>query len=133
MEFRITIVKSEKPQTTNINEELFWLGGSLGLFGTRDKDKSCFRVFIELLRQARAQNRVSSDEIAETLNLSRGTVIHHINKLMDAGIVIATHNRYYLKVSSLAKLIALMREDLNQQMKELEDIAKDIDDKLRLV
>lgn len=133
MDFKITIVSSARPKTTNLNEELLWFGGSLGLFGLRDRDKSCFRIFIEMLKNARANIPISSDEIALRLGLTRGTVIHHINKLMDAGIVIATNNRYYLRVSNLKRLIEEMQADLNKQMQELKEIAGDIDNKLKLI
>ena len=62
---KITIVSIKKPSQRNINQELQWLGSSLGLFNMRDKDKSCFRVFIELLKSAKSGHPLSSDEIAE--------------------------------------------------------------------
>jgi len=75
------IVKVRKSFTRdNVNEELRWLGNSLGLFGLRDRDSSCFRIFITLLRQTKRNEVVSSDKIAERLSLSRGTVVHHLNK-----------------------------------------------------
>lgn len=132
MKFKITIVSSERPSTNNLNEELFWLGGSLGLFGARDKDKSCFRIFIEMLKTTRLNRPISSDDLAEHLGLTRGTVVHHINKLMDSGIVANYNNRYTLKVANLSNLIEEMQSDLNKQMQELKDIAKDIDEKLKL-
>ena len=41
---KITIISAKKPKESDINEKLQWFGGSLGLFGIRYKDKSCFRV-----------------------------------------------------------------------------------------
>ena len=132
MEFRITIVSSERPEQDNLNDELLWLGGSLGLFGLRDKDKSCFRVFLELIKNARSGKQCSSDEIAANLGLSRGTVVHHINKLMDSGIVVVSNNRYYLKMNSLERLVEEVRRDVDRQLGILKEIAIDIDRKLEL-
>src|SRR3989344_162695 len=98
---RITIINVRKPRYKNINEELQWFGNALGLFGMRDKDKSCFRLFIELLKLSRKQQQSSSDELAERLGLTRGTVVHHLNKLMESGIVVHEHNHYMLRVDSL--------------------------------
>src|SRR3990167_11073730 len=81
--YKITIISLRRPLEKTINQELQWFGNSLGLFNLRDKDKSCFRVFIELLKAAKANMPLTSDELAYRLNLSRGTVIHHINKLME--------------------------------------------------
>ena len=47
---RITIIRTGKPEKDNLNQELQYLGESLGLFSERDKDKSCFRIFIVLVK-----------------------------------------------------------------------------------
>ncbi|MBW2981816.1 winged helix-turn-helix domain-containing protein [Candidatus Woesearchaeota archaeon] len=124
---KITIVKISKPIERDLNHELQWFGDSLGLFNLRDKDKSCFRIFIELLKSAKKREPLTSDEIAERLNLSRGTVIHHINKLMEAGIVIHHKNRYMLRVDNLASLIDELHRDIKRTCINLKEIAFDID------
>ena len=93
---RITVMRVRKYDAPNINQELQWIGSSLGLFNLRDKDSSCFRVFIILVRTARQNKPLTSDEIAEKLRLSRGTVVHHLTKLMEAGIVLRERKGYLL-------------------------------------
>ncbi len=132
MAFKITIVSSPIPINNNLNDKLLWLGGSLGLFSKRDKDKSCFRIFIELLKYARKNMPISSDELALKLGLTRGTVIHHINRMMDAGIIVVNENRYYLRVSNLKKLISEIHKDLEKSLYEIEEIASEIDDLLKI-
>src|SRR3989338_4739748 len=92
---RITIMSIRKPDSVNINSELQWLGSSLGLINLRDKDKSCFRIFIELLKSAKSHHALTSDELAYSLSLSRGTVVHHLNKLLESGFVINEKNKYF--------------------------------------
>ncbi len=128
---RVTIVKISKPER-NLNQELQWFGDSLGLFNLRDKDKSCFRIFIELLKAAKLKHPLNSDEIAERLNLSRGTVIHHINKLMEAGIVIHHKNKYMLRVENLSSLIDELHRDIRRTCIALKEVAKDIDKSMGL-
>jgi biotin operon repressor len=127
---KITIIKITKPIEKNVNRELQWLAVSLGLFNLRDKDRSLFRIFIELLKAAKANRPLSSDEIAYKLNLSRGTVVHHINKLMESGIAIHYRNKYMLRVASLKDLIDEMEKDLERIFSSLRDIAKEVDGKL---
>ena len=129
---RITIIRHSKPKSRNINEELQWFGSSLGLFGLRDKDKSCFRVFIVLVRNINSGKGLSSDQIASMLNLTRGTVVHHLNKLMDAGIVVSEKGRYVLRMETLSDLINGMRKNVSAYLDELEKVAKAIDDRLEL-
>ncbi len=132
MQQRITIIRINKPLKREVNAELQWLGTSLDLFGLRDKDKSCFRLFVELVKNLRHQEQLTSDELAHKLNLSRGTVIHHLAKLMDAGIVLHERNRYLLRVGKLEAMIEEMQKDSERMFDDLMDIAKDIDERLGL-
>jgi len=129
---RITIVNIRRPAEHNVNQELQWFGSSLGLFNLRDKDKSTFRVFIELLKSAKSKQTLTSDELAARLSLSRGTIIHHINKLMESGIVIHEGNRYTLRVENLKTLIEEVEKDVRRACDDLKEVAKEIDNRLGL-
>jgi len=129
---RITITRVRRPTQTNLNQELQWLGASLGLFSLRDKDRSCFRIFIELLKAAKRNNGLTSDELAFSLALTRGTVIHHINRLLEAGLVIHSEGRYFLRVDTLRALVGELQKDMNRALDDLKDIASDIDGRLGL-
>lgn len=128
---KITIVRIRRP-VKNINDELQWFGNSIGLFNMRDKDKSMFRIFIELLKSTKARHYLTSDEIAERLELSRGTVIHHVNKLMSAGIVVNERNRYLLRVDNLEALVDEIKTDIARTMDDLKKVAEEIDKTLGL-
>ena len=129
---RITIVNIRKPNEHNVNQELQWFGSSLGLFNLRDKDKSTFRVFIELLKSAKAKQTLTSDELAARLDLSRGSIIHHINKLIESGLVIHEGNTYILRVDNLKSLIVELEKDLRRACDDLKEVAKEIDERLGL-
>ena len=119
----ITIINLNKLENNELNQEIQWISNCLGMFNKRDKEKSCFRIFINLLKE---ENPISSDEIAEKSNLSRGTVIHHISKLRDSGIVIKrikviTQNKKILK-----NLIEEIEKDVSNTMK-IKEVSKKID------
>lgn len=128
---RITIIKERTPER-NINDELQWFGASLGLFSLRDKDKSTFRIFITLLKSLKAQKPLTSDEIAAITNLSRGTVVFHLNKLMESGIVSQERNRYALNVENLKELVDLVEDNIKKTMENLRTVAGDIDERMGL-
>lgn len=127
---KITLINVDPPKKADINTELQWLGASLGLFGQRDKDSSCFRIFITLVRSAKKQEVLSSDEIAHRCMLSRGTVVHHLNKLRDAGLVSPGNQGYSLSAQTIQDSIQELEDELQQMMQLLQAVAKDIDDKL---
>ncbi len=124
---KITIINIRKPAQKNINQELQWLGSSLGLFNLRDKDKSCFRLFIELVKTTRENKPLTSDELAYKLSLSRGTVVHHLHKLLDSGIVVQARKGYVLRVHSLQELIDEVEKDMERTFSDLKKMAEEID------
>ena len=97
------------------------------MFNKRDKEKSCFRIFINLLKE---KEPISSDEIAERSRLSRATVIHHITKLRDSGIVIKEERGYILKERSLEKLTNEIEKDVFQTLERLKEMSRQIDQEL---
>jgi predicted transcriptional regulator len=129
---RITIIKTKQPDFESVNDALQWIGGSLGLFNLRDKDRSCFRIFIEILKASHTQDIISSDDLADKLNLSRGTVVHHLNKLLEAGIIINNRNRYELRVSSLSSLVEELEHDAKKMFEEMRTVAHQVDGQLGL-
>jgi len=130
MATKITILKLRRKEEGNVNQELQWLGNSLGLFNLRDKDSSCFRVFITLVKNAKRERMATSDDIAEQLHLSRGTVVHHLTKLMDTGIVVRIKGGYILREPHLLNIVKDIKVDMENIFRELQEVAKDIDERI---
>jgi len=127
---RIVIFRIRRPRVQTLNDELQWFCNSLGLFNLRDKDRSMFRLFIELLKASKENSSLSSDELAFRLTLTRGTVMHHVNKLIDAGLVVPEHKRYALREHNLQVLLDKVKDDFERSYDELRKAAKEIDEKL---
>lgn len=127
---RITIVSIRRPGPKTLNQEIQQFSNSLGLFNLRDKEKSCYRIFIELMKSAKSDKPLSSDELAYKLNLTRGTVVHHLNRLMDSGMAVAHRNKYMLRTKNLAELIEKLDKDTKEFFKEIRKLAKEIDEKV---
>lgn len=130
---RITITSIKYPMPeVDINAELQILGGSLGLFNPRDKDCSKFRIFIVLLKAAKVQRSLSTDDLAGELALTRATVIHHLASLNQAGIVDHISGRYVLRVATLEELVEKIRTDVVRTFAELQGMARKCDRDLGL-
>lgn len=125
---RITIVRIRSPERA-LNPEIQWLSESLGLFSERDKDKSCFRLFLAILQ---SKKPLSSDELGYKLNLSRATVVHHLSKLIASGLVVIEDDKYVLRAKNLQQTLKAMKEDVFSAYEEMEEKAKEIDKKLNL-
>ena len=129
---RITITSINASKKDSLNDELQKFGAAIGLFNLRDRDKSCFRIFILLIRAMKEKKGLTSDELAFAAHLTRATVIHHLNKLMESGIVSSIRGRYFLNVSNLEELVELMQRNVNNAFEDLKGMARNIDDKLEL-
>lgn len=125
---RITIVRIRSPENA-LNPEIQWLSESLGLFSERDKDRSCFRLFLAILQ---SKKPLSSDELAFKLDLSRATVIHHLSKLIASGLVVIEEDKYVLRGKNLEQTLKKMKQDVLSAYEEMEEKAKEIDKKLNL-
>ena len=124
------MIKVRRVGEGNVNADLQWLGNSLGLFNLRDRDSSCFRIFITLIKKSNHNAPISSDDIAEKLHLSRGTVVHHLIKLMDSGIVVREKEGYLLRENNLQRLVLDLQRDAESLFAELKEVAKDIDERM---
>ena len=120
-----------RPSRQNLNEDLQWFGQCLGLFSLRDKDKSMFRIFIELLKAARQGEGMTSDDLAERLQLTRGTVVHHLHKLLESGIVTYEGRWYVLRDPRLERLVDEIEKDLLRACSDLKAAAQQIDERMR--
>lgn len=89
-------------------------------------------MFIALLKALKTGEGMTSDEIAFQLNLTRGTVIHHINNLLSAGIVIEKNSRYQMREKTMKKILAAMKTDMEKTYDNMINIAEKIDLKLDL-
>lgn len=129
---KFTIIRQSKTPKQNLNEQLLLLGESLGLFSLRDKDKSCYRLFIVLVKALKLKVELTSDELALQTGLSRGTVVHHLNRMMDAGIVTNYRNKYFINYDSLQDMVEDLRKGINSMLDDVGKVAKKIDKSLDL-
>jgi len=129
---KITIVEVLKPREYGLNQEIRWFSDSFGIFSSRDKEKSCYRLFLELLKASKKNYLISSDELAHMCHLSRGTTVHHLNKLMMTGIVIKQGKRYLLRVQTLSSLVNEIKKDLERLFLDIKESAEIIDKDLAL-
>ena len=124
---RITICNVRHPREASINDELQWFANALGLFGDRDRNRSCFRIFIELIKTSRTHEGLTSDELAQRLALSRPTVIHHLNSLMDRGMIVHQSTRYVMRAHRLQSLVDDIQKDMERTLDEVRRSAQELD------
>jgi predicted transcriptional regulator len=131
MSINIIIKKIRSPTPGSLNEDIDYICKSFGYFSPRDKQDTAGKIFRLLVKETcNTDKTLSSDDIANTLNLTRGAIIYHLNNFISAGLVIKDHNRYRLRSQSIQKIIDEIKADIDRVMGEMKKIATDIDNKL---
>lgn len=131
LELEIKLIKIRQFPKKEINEELLWTAESLGLLTKRDKDKTCYRLFIELIKSSKNKEMLTSDELANRLELTRATVIHHLKNLIKLGLVKHIDNRYILCSDNLVDLIKEIDNNYKKTIKQILTVVQSIDNELK--
>jgi len=128
---QITIKKIRSPPPGSLKDDIDYLCKSLGYFSKRDKQDTAGKIFQLLVNETcKLEKSLTSDEIADKLNLTRGAIVHHLNSFISAGIVIREHKKYRLRSASLQKSMEEIRTDIDRIMEQMIKIAIEIDEKL---
>jgi len=130
-EYKILAIRT--PPTVDYDSDLEWICRSFGFLEPRDKKRTAFRIFKALVEAARHGKGYSSDELADKLGLTRGTMVHHLNKMIKGGLVIYHEGQYKLRGRSLKNTIEEVQRDINRVFEDLYKVAETIDQTLGLL
>ncbi|MEM2094352.1 MAG: ArsR family transcriptional regulator [Candidatus Bathyarchaeia archaeon] len=128
-----TIMDLKMPSVTNLDSDLEWICRCLGFLEPRDKDRTAAKIFRSLLEAMKAGKGRTSDELAAEIGLTRGAVVHHLNKLIQSGLVIRREGQYELRGRSLQRTIREIKRDIDRIFENVEQVAQSIDKSLELV
>jgi orotate phosphoribosyltransferase-like protein len=104
----------------------FWFSG------IQDKQKTAYLIFKALLESAVQNNGLTSDELAEKLNLTRGTMIHHLNKMMKS-VGHFPWGKFKLREKSLKSTVEEIQRDINRLFENVIEVSENVDHTLGLV
>jgi biotin operon repressor len=125
--FRIVVRKVEQPFSEVAEDQLDWICKCLGFFEEIDREKTAASIFKELLSAAEQGKMLSSTELAGKVDMSRGSVLNHLNRLQKAGLVVKHGRGYSSRAKSLLRTIQEIEEDIDRVFRRLEESAKAID------
>ena len=129
---QITIKNLKQPLENDVNEDIDWFCESLGIFGERDKNKTSVSIFKKIINDSFKGKNASVDSIAEEGKISRTTVMHHINVMKDAGLVVKEGTFFELRARSLQKIVDEIELDIERTLNSIRKIAEDIDNEMAL-
>ena len=131
MAYRIKLKRLETPPPGDIKSDIDFICKSFGYFSQRDKNSTAGKIFRLLVKETSGSTSgLTSDQIADRLDLSRGAIVYHLNSFISAGLVVRDRNTYRLRSQSLQKSIEEIRQDTQRIFNEMLKIAEAIDEEL---
>lgn len=124
--FSVRISYIERPYSDDFERYIDWLCNSLGLY-THECD-SARDIMLEIIK---SKEGLSSTELSERLNKSRGAVINQLNKLIESGLIVKNGRIYRLRASTMERTLEELFEDVERTFARFMKIAEQIDRQLR--
>ncbi len=124
---KIVIKAVEKPVYKEPDDMIKWFCEALGLSSGDQKGG----IEVELLKRflvAAANNTgISSSEVKLPSNVARTTIIYHINRFIESGLVVKRGRKYYLRAQELSTSIEEIEYDIEREMRRMLDTAREFD------
>lgn len=126
------IRKLREPTVKQLDKDIEWICNSFGFITPRDQDKTAFIILKALIKSAKENKGLTSEELAELVEPTIGSVIYHLKKLMKAGLVVKLDSTYELRMKSLLATIEEIEKEVSLTLADIKQIAEDIDNKVGL-
>jgi len=125
---KISLRKLEIPAEDSLKKDLEWLCETLGLVSGRDIDGTVVKILQNILKAQINGKGITSDELAEKLLLSRGTVNYHLRSLIDLGLLSRDKNLIKLRNSSILRTITEIKREIDDIFIDVFKISEHLDE-----
>ena len=120
---RLVIKFTEKPDLDDPQKMIKWF---LHVFGF--DEEGIEEQMLMLFTEAAYRNKgISSSELKLDTPVARSTVIYHLNRFIDSGLIVKRGRKYYFRASEMTKAIEEIEYDINREFQRMMDAAKEFD------
>jgi predicted transcriptional regulator len=125
---RIIIKFVELPDSKDREKMLKWFCYAFGLSNEIGVDNPIEEQILKNFTDAAYKNEgLASSQLKLDTDLARSTIIYHLNRFIESGLLVKRGRKYYLRASEMSKAIEEIEYDINREMKRMLDIAKEFD------
>lgn len=125
----------EKPKTElvqqkrqqDIDSELASLCKMMRIMSDRDTDGTLPQVLKIMMVEGKGKP-VGGSDLSRISGINRITIIHHLGRLEDAGLVRRSEGKYILKVQSAEDMLMEFRKEMERHFSEMDEMAREIDE-----
>jgi len=130
--FKIVIRRIERPFSGSLEKEFEWLCKSLGFFEPIDREKTASEIFLEVVKATEENRPLTSSQLASRVEMSRGSVVNHLNNLQRSGLVVRQGRNYLARSRSMVRTIEEIEEDIDRIFAKMKKTAREIDEEFGL-
>ncbi|MGC8571836.1 MAG: hypothetical protein ACP5LH_00945 [Candidatus Micrarchaeia archaeon] len=130
---KIVINTTEKPSTAKLNELIKWFCVELGFLdynSKEDEENIDINILKEFILAAyNNEDGITSLKLKEKLKypLARSTLIYHLNKIIESGLIVKKGRKYYLRGRAMSKAVEELEYDLEREFSKMIDTARELD------
>ena len=122
-----TELLQQKRQAQDIDSELASLCKMMRIMSDRDTDGTLPQVLKIMMVEGRGKP-VGGSDLSRISGINRITIIHHLGRLEDAGLVRRTEGKYILKIQSAEDMLMEFRKGMERHFSEMDEMARMIDE-----
>lgn len=127
---KIVIKSVTKPEKEDIDYLSMWF---CKVFDLNNKENEIEPAILkELIIKSASGEGVTSKELNKELSVPRSTVIYHLNRFIDAGLIIRKGTKYYLRSDDLASTIEDIQAEMFREFNRLIGLAQRMDNILEV-
>ena len=124
-EEKIVVRQIQRPQKENVDTLVSWFLKSFDLA----EEKNVFEP--ELLKEIIEANFVGSGITSRELNIKldtpRTTVIYHLNRFINSGLVVRSGRKYFLRATDMESTIEELQADMDREFNRMMEFAEKFD------
>ncbi len=124
---RISIRTLEWPADTGKDNMVHWFCAAFG-FSSLESEWGVEEQLLAALTDAAYRNEGITSADIRFKGVARSTVIYHLNRFIEAGLVVKRGRWYYLRGMELSKALEEIEYDIGREMRRLIDFAKMFDE-----
>lgn len=124
---QIAIRFIEKPDQNDAEGIIRWYCDVFGLSNPDAENPIEEQILKSFVEAARDGKGLSSSEMDLETKLARSTVIYHLNRFRDAGLIVKRGRKYFLRAAKMEGVIQEIGYDLERELRGLVDNAKRLD------
>lgn len=129
---QIILKNLQKPKEINLNNDIYWLGESLGFNSGRDTKKITSQILRMVLQEFASDGSTSTEKISNNLGLDIQKTNYHLRTLIESGFLYREKRLILLRRGSVKSAVEEIRKDANRILDDLSTMAEEIDKELGL-